>query len=222
MRNRNLRRIIAESVRYRGRRSPSTERSSLTRARAPSGVASQVRSAALITASRAWTSWEPGVRRTGSAAQSRSFRTLGETRRNWPRSSRDTWLWWMPVRAASSTVCARRASAASARLALTVSCILHTIAHMQKELEPQEPSAAAERHTAVLFAELAGPADAKLPEKELRRLVETLGQAVDLSGGRIVTRREGGLMALFSTPDAAATAAMRIHAYAETLAEKQA
>jgi class 3 adenylate cyclase len=93
---------------------------------------------------------------------------------------------------------------------------------MQKELKPEEPSAVAARNTAVLFAELAAPADARLPEKELRRLVETLGQAVDLSGGRIVTRREGGLMALFSTPDAAATAAMRIHAYAEALAEKQA
>jgi adenylate cyclase len=93
---------------------------------------------------------------------------------------------------------------------------------MQKELKPEEASTAAARNTAVLFAELAAPADAKLPDKERRRLVDTLGQAVDLSGGRIVTRREGDLMALFSTPDAAATAAMRIHAYAETLAEKQA
>jgi class 3 adenylate cyclase len=73
------------------------------------------------------------------------------------------------------------------------------------------------RHTAVLFAGLAGPADVAFADKEKRLLIETLGQAVDLSGGRIVIRREGELMALFATSDAAATAAMRMHAYAETL-----
>lgn len=93
---------------------------------------------------------------------------------------------------------------------------------MQEQLKPPEPPGVAARNTAVLFAELAAAGDAKLPDKELRRLVETLGQAVDLSGGRIVNRREGDLMALFATPDAAATAAMRIHAYAEALAQKDA
>ena len=73
------------------------------------------------------------------------------------------------------------------------------------------------RQTAVLFAGLAGPADLEFAAKEKRLLIDTLGQAVDLSGGRIVIRREGELMALFATPDAAATAAMRMHAYAETL-----
>lgn len=73
------------------------------------------------------------------------------------------------------------------------------------------------RPTAVLFAGLAGPKDAQFADKEKRLLIDTLGQAVDLSGGRIVVRREGELMALFATPDAAATAAMRMHAYAETL-----
>jgi len=80
--------------------------------------------------------------------------------------------------------------------------------------------AAAERQTAVLFAGVDGKA-AAFADKELRLLVETLGQAVDLSGGRIVNRRPGELMALFATADAAATAAMRMHAYAETLAQKE-
>ncbi|MGH8668346.1 MAG: FHA domain-containing protein [Burkholderiales bacterium] len=77
--------------------------------------------------------------------------------------------------------------------------------------------AAGGRQTAVLFAGLAGPADVQFAENEKRLLIDTLGQAVDLSGGRIVIRREGELMALFATADAAATAAMRMHAYAETL-----
>jgi adenylate cyclase len=98
---------------------------------------------------------------------------------------------------------------------------------MQEQLKlpdvSNNPAAAAgARHTAVLFAELAAPAGTPLGDKDRLRMVETLGQAVDLSGGRIVTRREGDLMALFSTPDAAAAAAMRIHAYAEALAQKQA
>ena len=80
-----------------------------------------------------------------------------------------------------------------------------------------EGEAAGTRQTAVLFAGLAGPADVEFAEKEKRLLIDTLGQAVDLSGGRIVIRREGELMALFASADAAATAAMRMHAYAETL-----
>lgn len=77
--------------------------------------------------------------------------------------------------------------------------------------------AAAGRHTAVLFAGLEGPGGVAFAEKEKRLLIDTLGQAVDLSGGRIVVRRDGELMALFATADAAATAAMRMHAYAETM-----
>ena len=97
---------------------------------------------------------------------------------------------------------------------------------MQTQLKPAQapadaPSVAA-RNTAVLLAEIATPAEAGLPDKEKRRLVDALGQAIDLSGGRVLNRREGELMALFPTPDAAATAAMRIHAYAETLAQKDA
>lgn len=76
------------------------------------------------------------------------------------------------------------------------------------------------RQTAVLFAGLAGPADGKFGDKERRLLIDTLRQAVDLSGGRIVIRREGELMALFATPDAAATAAMRMHAHAEALQQR--
>ncbi|HEX6296720.1 MAG TPA: adenylate/guanylate cyclase domain-containing protein [Burkholderiales bacterium] len=76
------------------------------------------------------------------------------------------------------------------------------------------------RQTAVLFAGLAGPADGQFGDKERRLLIDTLRQAVDLSGGRIVIRREGELMALFATPDAAATAAMRMHAHAEALQQR--
>ena len=85
------------------------------------------------------------------------------------------------------------------------------------ETEVSQARDGAGRHTAVLFAGLAGPADVEFADKERRLLIDTLGQAVDLSGGRIVIRREGELMALFATSDAAATAAMRMHAYAETL-----
>lgn len=85
------------------------------------------------------------------------------------------------------------------------------------ETEVSETRDGAGRHTAVLFAGLAGPAGVAFADREKRLLIDTLGQAVDLSGGRIVIRREGELMALFATADAAATAAMRMHAYAETL-----
>ncbi len=92
---------------------------------------------------------------------------------------------------------------------------------MHTQLKPPETPGAAPRQTAVLFASVAGPADSGPPDKEMRLLVDTLGQAVDLSGGRIVNRRDGEVMALFATPDAAATAAMRMHAYAEALAQKK-
>ena len=91
---------------------------------------------------------------------------------------------------------------------------------MQTKLKPAEAPVVAPRQTAVLFAGLAGPADVQFADKEKRLLIDTLGQAVDLSGGRIVVRREGELMALFATADAAATAAMRMHAYAETLQQQ--
>lgn len=67
---------------------------------------------------------------------------------------------------------------------------------------------AAERHTTVLFAE-AGPAG--------RHCLEALGHAAELSGGRVLHRRETGVLALFSSPDAAAAAATRMQAYAQTL-----
>lgn len=67
---------------------------------------------------------------------------------------------------------------------------------------------AAERHTTVLFAE-AGAAG--------RHCLEALGHAAELSGGRVLHRRETGVLALFSTPDAAAAAATRMQAYVQTL-----
>lgn len=68
---------------------------------------------------------------------------------------------------------------------------------------------ATERHTTVLFAE-AGPA--------ARSCLEALGHAAALSGGRVLHRRETGVLALFSSPDAAAAAAARMQAYAQTFA----
>jgi adenylate cyclase len=66
-----------------------------------------------------------------------------------------------------------------------------------------------QRHTTVLFAEARG-ADAA-------RYVEVLGQAAELSGGRVLHKRDHGVLALFATANAAAVAAARMHTYAQTL-----
>lgn len=81
----------------------------------------------------------------------------------------------------------------------------------------------ASRPTTVLFAgvtadeELRKTANAPAAAKAVARCVEVLGQAAELSGGRIVKKRDNEVMALFRTPDAAAAAAARMHIYAETL-----
>lgn len=66
-----------------------------------------------------------------------------------------------------------------------------------------------QRHTTVLFAELRG---ARPP-----RYVEVLGHATELSGGRVLHKRDNGVLALFATPNAAAAAAARMHTYAQSL-----
>ena len=66
-----------------------------------------------------------------------------------------------------------------------------------------------QRHTTVLFAELRGARP--------RRYVEVLGLATELSGGRVVHKRDNGVLALFATPNAAAAAAARMHTYAQSL-----
>lgn len=66
-----------------------------------------------------------------------------------------------------------------------------------------------QRHTTVLFAEARGAGAA--------RYVEVLGQAAELSGGRVLHKRDNGVLALFATPNAAAAAAARMHTYAQTL-----
>jgi len=77
-----------------------------------------------------------------------------------------------------------------------------------------EPAASrADRHTTVLFAELHAPA----PADNAARYLRILGQAAELSGGRVLHSRQDGVLALFSTPTAAAAAAARMHTYAETL-----
>ena len=79
-------------------------------------------------------------------------------------------------------------------------------------VEPAPPRAA-ERHTTVLYAELHSPGQADTAARYLR----VLGQAAELSGGRVLHSRENGVLALFSTPNAAAAAAARMHTYADTL-----
>ena len=79
------------------------------------------------------------------------------------------------------------------------------------------------RDTAVLFAGIAsgdragGAQSAGAAAKAIARVVEVLEQATQLSSGRVLTRREREVMALFATPDAAARAALRMHAYAQAL-----
>lgn len=66
-----------------------------------------------------------------------------------------------------------------------------------------------ERQTTVLFAEVRGP---QVPE-----YLQALGAAAELSGGRVLHKRANGLLALFSSANAAAAAAARMHIYAQTL-----
>jgi adenylate cyclase len=85
-----------------------------------------------------------------------------------------------------------------------------------------KPGSRAERQTTVLLAEIRSPtAAASAPDPRaggaLARTVEVLRQAAELSGGRVLQDSNSAVVALFSTPDAAAAAAARMHAYAETL-----
>ncbi len=84
-------------------------------------------------------------------------------------------------------------------------------------------AARAGRQATVLLAEIrspAAPAGTPAPSgatAALARCQEVLRQAAELSGGRVLHDRNQGVLALFSTPDAAAAAAARMHAYAETI-----
>ena len=82
------------------------------------------------------------------------------------------------------------------------------------ELEKLAPPAAT-RHTTVLCAE------AGAPPQPAARYLEVLGQAAELSGGRVLHTHPNGVLALFSTPDAAAAAAARMHVYAQALPPEQ-
>ncbi len=77
----------------------------------------------------------------------------------------------------------------------------------------------AERETTVLFAGIVGggKADADGAHEDMARLAQALVHAAKVSNGRIAHRREREAMALFASPDAAARAALRLHAYALTL-----
>jgi len=82
------------------------------------------------------------------------------------------------------------------------------------ELEKLAPPAAT-RHTTVLCAE------AGAPPQPAARYLEVLGQAAELSGGRVLHTHPNGVLALFSSPDAAAAAAARMHVYAQALPPEQ-
>jgi class 3 adenylate cyclase len=95
---------------------------------------------------------------------------------------------------------------------------------MHNKINPKEQGASrAGRPTTVLFAGLttdeepSKTAHAPAEAKAIARCLEALSQAAELSGGRLVKRRDNEVMALFRTPDAAAAAAARMHVYAETL-----
>jgi hypothetical protein len=81
--------------------------------------------------------------------------------------------------------------------------------HSTASAPPQPAAASAPRHTTVLCAEIRGARPAGY--------LDVLGQAAELSGGRVLHRRTDGVLALFPTPNAAATAATRMHSYAQTL-----
>jgi len=75
-----------------------------------------------------------------------------------------------------------------------------------------EVYAGRERRTTVLIAGVAS-AEGRCPAaagRDLERCLDVLGQAAELSGGRVVKRASDEVMALFSTPDAAAAAAARM------------
>lgn len=74
----------------------------------------------------------------------------------------------------------------------------------------------AARRTTVLLAEVRSPAPSP-GGFAFKRWLEVLRQAAELSGGRVLHDRNSAVVALFSSPDAAAAAAARMHAYAETL-----
>ena len=78
---------------------------------------------------------------------------------------------------------------------------------------------AASRETTVLLAGIVADAQAGAGgvQADVARLAETLAHAALVSGGRVTGRRERDVTALFPSPDAAVSAALRMHAYALTL-----
>ncbi|HYN14145.1 MAG TPA: adenylate/guanylate cyclase domain-containing protein [Burkholderiales bacterium] len=72
----------------------------------------------------------------------------------------------------------------------------------------------AQRETTVLFAGVAGST-----QPSVDQCIETLRQATELSGGRVLKASGDEVLALFPSPDAAAGAASRMHVYVESLAQ---
>ncbi len=71
-----------------------------------------------------------------------------------------------------------------------------------------------QRETTVLFAGVAGS-----EKPSVEKCIETLRQATELSGGRVLKASGEEVLALFPSPDAAAGAASRMHVYVESLAQ---
>jgi adenylate cyclase len=70
-----------------------------------------------------------------------------------------------------------------------------------------------QRETTVLFAGVAGST-----KPSVEQCIETLRQATELSGGRVLKASGDEVLALFPSPDAAAGAASRMHVYVDSLA----
>lgn len=74
------------------------------------------------------------------------------------------------------------------------------------------------RATTVLFAAVRPKGAPPLHTATTAQCLAVLGQAVDVSGGRVLRSANGELLALFKSPDAAALAAARMQTYAGTIA----
>lgn len=93
---------------------------------------------------------------------------------------------------------------------------------LDRVLIEQVERGVARRKTSVLVARLSGnvcPTDAAAAAPE-QGCLNALVQAAAISGGRVVRRQRDVLMALFGSGDAAAAAAVRMHAYTTGNAER--
>ena len=96
-----------------------------------------------------------------------------------------------------------------------------TAAQPAAVVDSQQPAAARPaRDTTVLFAGIT-PVEAgngrPAAARPMTRCLAVVGQAVEVSGGRVVRSNDAEVMALFPSADAAAIAAARMQAYVDTI-----